>query len=187
MRIFGLFFFLNLHSTRKLHFKPCRNWCLCHDYHLHVREKDFCIWSSSWASEGRNGGFDSLGFWHLIFSWSFYVKKCLSVSFELVKWYSTKVGSPWKKSFGHPWSSWKLKREMCWNALEELIHLQFESWSLKFWSTTVSGVSRVWQAWHVPSAPLWWGDAKSAWQKLKSLCIVSWTSFLRPMSGTEKG
>jgi len=28
------------------------------------------------------------------------------------------------------------------------------------------------------------GGAKIAWQKLKSLCIVSWTSILRPMPGT---
>jgi len=42
-----------------------------------------------------------------------------------------------------------------------------------------SGVSRVWQAWHVPWAPLWRGA-----QKLKSLCTVFWTSVLRAIPGT---
>jgi len=43
-----------------------------------------------------------------------------------------------------------------------------------------SGVSRVWQAWLVPWAPLWRGR-EIAWQKLKSLFAVCWTSILRPI------
>ena len=31
------------------------------------------------------------------------------------------------------------------------------------------------------------GGAKIVWKKLKSLCIVSWTSVLRPMPGTWRG
>jgi len=43
-----------------------------------------------------------------------------------------------------------------------------------------SGVSRVWQAWHMVSARLW-RRLRNCWQKWKSLFTVSLTSVLRPI------
>ena len=44
----------------------------------------------------------------------------------------------------------------------------------------LSGVSRVWQAWHMPWASLW-RVRKNCLAKLISLFTVSWTYILRPM------
>jgi len=52
----------------------------------HMSEKRFRIWSRSWASErGRQEGTWPHWIWNLIFSYSFFIEKCFSVSFELVK------------------------------------------------------------------------------------------------------
>ena len=50
----------------------------------------------------------------------------------------------------------------------------------KIGNVDLSGVSRVWQAWHMPWAPLWRGR-KNCLAKLKSLFTVSLTSNLSPM------
>jgi len=69
------------------------------------------------------------------------------------------------------------------NEITEKICQKFhDQWNFhcdRLGNVDLSGVSRVWQAWHMPWAPLW-REGKNCLAKLKSVFTVPWTYILRP-------
>ena len=106
-----------------------------HDYHIHVRETIFVFgWAHGRRKGGGQGGLASLDFKivFFLFIWgrNIFFLAVLCGETRISPWLprlwknafghhleKSTIAPSWKKTFQRQWPSWKLKREMRWNAL----------------------------------------------------------------------